>query len=409
MEKSEFYRDAYKDFPGPLTGVRVVEATTTWAGPMCGCILADFGADVVKIELPGGEVTRRIPPFLPGTESRVSFVHATVNRNKRSVTLDLRRSEGREVFLRLAENADIVVENFKPGTMEKWGVGYRDIEQRNRDIIYVSVSAFGQFGPDSGYVGYDPLAQAASGFMSLNGSADGQAVKAPTFLGDDLGGVHAALGALAALRHRDQTGEGQHVDVALLDAILFQSNGYPTLGALDVPIKRFGNEYAFAVPANAFPCRDGQVYLGTLLDRHWRALARLMGRDDLAEHADYATAAARSKRRREINSLVSAWAAEQTVEGLLAKCRADRVPVAPIRDYGAASRDPHVHARDMLQSVPQEGGAIAPITGPAVKFSRSPARVRSGAPALGAHTDEVLREAGYDPAEIRALRAKGVI
>ncbi len=409
MEKSEFYRDAYKDFPGPLTGVRVVEATTTWAGPMCGCILADFGADVVKIELPGGEVTRKVPPYLPGTKDPVSFIHATVNRNKRSVTLDLRRPEGCEVFLRLAENADIVVENFRPGTMEKWGVGYRDVERRNRDIIYVSVSAFGQFGPDSSYVGYDPLAQAASGFMSLNGTVDGSAMKAPTFLGDDLGGVHGALGALAALRHRDQTGEGQHVDVALLDAILFQSNGYLTLGALDLPPKRFGNEYAFVVPANAFACRDGQVYLGTLLDTHWRALARLMGREDLREHPDYATALSRSKRRLEINELVSAWAAEHTVEEFLGKCRAEQVPVAPIRDYAAAARDPHVRERDMLQAVTQEGGSTAPITGPAVKFSRSPVRIRTGAPALGAHTDEVLREVGYDSAEIRALRAKGVI
>jgi formyl-CoA transferase len=409
MEKSEFYRDAYKDSPGPLTGVRVVEATTTWAGPMCGCILADFGADVVKVELPGGEVTRGIPPFLPGTASPVSYLHATVNRNKRSVTIDLRHPDGKEVFLRLAQHADVVVENFRPGTMQAWGVGYRDVQQRNPDIVYVSVSAFGQFGPDSDYVGYDPLAQAASGFMSINGSVDGEPLKAATFLGDDLAGLHGALGALAALRHRDQTGEGQHVDVALLDAMLFQSNGYLTLGALDVPVKRFGNEYASVVPANAFACRDGRVYLGTLLNPHWRALARLMGRPDLAEHPDYATGAARCKRRGDINTLVSAWAAEQTVEEMLARCRAERVPVAPVRDYAAAARDPHVRTRDMLQAVAHEGGETAPITGPAVKFSRSPVRIRSGAPALGAHTDEVLHELGYDTSEIRALRAKGVI
>jgi formyl-CoA transferase len=409
MEKSQFYRDAYKDFPGPLTGVRVVEATTTWAGPMCGCILADFGADVIKIELPGGEVGRRIPPFLPGTDKPVSYLHATVNRNKRSVTLDLRRPEGKDTFLRLAQNADIVVENFRPGTMEAWGIGYRDVERRNPDIIFVSVSAFGQFGPDSHYVGYDPLAQAASGFLSINGAADGEHVKAATFLGDDLGGVHGALGALAALRHRDQTGEGQHVDVALLDAMLFQSNGNLTLGALGVPIKRFGNEYAFVVPANTFACRDGRVYLGVLLDAHWRVLARLMGRADLAEHPEYATGAARSKRRREINELVSAWTAAQTVDELLARCRRESVPVAPVRDYAAAAADPHVRARDMVQTVPQEGGITAPITGPAVKFSRSPARIRRGAPALGEHTDEVLRELGYAAAEIHALRAKGVI
>src|SRR5262249_29236784 len=162
-----------------------------------------------------------------------------------------------------------------------------------------------------------------------------------TFLGDDLAGVHGALGALAALRHRDQTGEGQHVDVALLDAMLFQSNGYLTLGALEVPVKRFGNEYASVVPANAFACRDGRVYLGTLLDRHWRAVARLIGRPDLAEHPDYATGAVRCKRRGDINALVSAWAAGQTVEEMLARCRAERVPIAPVRDYATAARDPH--------------------------------------------------------------------
>ncbi|HEX2483693.1 MAG TPA: CoA transferase, partial [Myxococcota bacterium] len=167
MRKSEFYREARRDLPGPLAGVRVLEATSTWAGPMCGCVLADFGADVVKVEPPGGEVARRLPPALPGTQT--SALHATVNRNKRSVTLDLGAPRGRELFLRLAAGADVVIENFRPGTLERLGLGYPDLRAMNEDVILVSISGFGQFGSQSERAGYDPLAQAASGFLSLNG------------------------------------------------------------------------------------------------------------------------------------------------------------------------------------------------------------------------------------------------
>ena len=282
MQKSEFYRDARRDLPGPLAGVRVLEATTTWAGPMCGCILADFGADVIKVEHPDGEIARRSPPLLPGTDPPVSFMHATVNRNKRSLSLDLRRPEGLEIFLALARRSDILIENFRPGTLAGWGAGYAAVRALRPDIIYVSISGFGQWGPLAERVGYDPLAQAASGFLSLNGSPDGEPVKAPTFLADDLAGLHAALAALAALRHRDATGEGQQIDVALLDAMLFQSTGYLTLGALGVELPRLGNEFRIAAPANTYECRDGRILTGVLLDSHWARMARLLGRPELA-------------------------------------------------------------------------------------------------------------------------------
>ena len=213
MEKAEFFREARRDSPGPLAGVRVLEATTTWAGPMCGCLLADFGADVVKVEHPAGEIARRSPPFLPGSDPPLSFMHETVNRNKRSLALDLHGDAGRALFVRLAAQSDVVIENFRPGTADAWGIGYAAVRAARPDVIYVSISGFGQWGPDHDRVGYDPLAQAASGFLSLNGSPDGEPVKSPTFLADDLAGLHAALAALAALRHRDRTGEGQHVDV----------------------------------------------------------------------------------------------------------------------------------------------------------------------------------------------------
>ena len=391
LDKSSFYRDARHDLTGPLAGVRVVEATTTWAGPMCGCLLADFGADVIKIESPAGEISRRSPPALPGTDPPVSFMHATVNRNKRSLALDLREPAGRATARELVRQADVFVENFRPGTLAAWGLGFEDLHAIHPGLVYVSISGYGQFGPDSDKVGYDPLAQAASGFLSLNGDPEGEPVKAPTFLADDLAGLHAALGALAALRHRDQTGEGQHVDVALLDAMLFQSTGYLTLGALGVDLPRLGNEFRIAAPARTYACRDGRVMAGVLLDSHWKRLARRIGRPELADDPRYETAPERIARRAEVDGLLEAWAAERTTGEFVEAFAEDGIPAAPVRSYAEAAADPQVQVRDMLQPTRGAEGE-APIVGPAAKLSRTPTRVRSAAPALGAHQDEILAE-----------------
>ena len=279
MDKSQFYQDARTDVDGPLSGVTVVEATTTWAGPMAACVLADFGARVIKLELPAGEVVRMLPPFVP--DSSLTVANETVNRNKESLTLDLHQAEGRAIALKLAANADIFIENFRPGTLAAWHLGYDDLKAVNEQIVYVSISGFGQFGPLSDRVGYDPLAQNYSGWAAMNGEPDRGPVKAPTFLGDDLAGLHGALGAMAALRHRDQTGEGQHVDIALVDSIVFQSNGLATMGALGVTPARMGNQFAIAAPVNNYACTDGNVFAGVLLDSHWQVLARELDREDL--------------------------------------------------------------------------------------------------------------------------------
>jgi formyl-CoA transferase len=409
LTKDEFFRRARPDLAGPLAGVRVLEATTTWAGPMCACILADFGADVIKVELPDGEVARRLPPFLPGPEPGLSFMHTTVNRNKRSVTLDLRRPEGRDLFLELARSADVVVENFRPGTVDAWGIGYEAVRAVRPDVVYVSISGFGQFGPDRERAGYDPMAQASSGWLSLNGEPGGPPVKAPTFIGDDLGGVHGALAALAALRHRDRTGEGQHVDVSLQDALLFQSNGYPMLAALGVDLPRMGSQFVVAAPAGVYRCRDGWVMLGVLLDAHWRVLAELLGRPELADRPEYATGGARVRRREELKALVDGWVAERSVAQVVETLLAARLPVSAVRSYAEAASDPHVRERDMLQEVVLENGQRAPLVGPAAKFSRTPVSVRTAAPALGADTDAVLEQLGKSPSERASLRERGVI
>jgi formyl-CoA transferase len=408
MEKADFFREARRDVAGPLAGVRVLEATTTWAGPMCGCLLADFGADVVKVEHPAGEIARRSPPFLPGTDPPLSFMHETVNRNKRSVALDLHGEAGRALFMRLAARSDVVIENFRPGTADAWGIGYAAVRAVRPDVIYVSISGFGQWGPDHDRVGYDPLAQAASGFLSLNGTPDGEPVKSPTFLADDLAGLHAALAALAALRHRDRTGEGQHVDVALLDAMLFQSTGYLTLGAMGVPLPRLGNQFRVAAPANSYRCRDGVIFVGVLLDSHWCRLAEVLGRAELGADPRYATGLARMAHRDDVDALVTDWARERSAADALSALRAASVPSAPVRSYAEAAADPHVRARDMLQELPRRGARV-PITGPAAKLSRTPTRVRFAARELGADTETVLAELGVGDGELRALRDAGVV
>jgi formyl-CoA transferase len=409
LEKSAFYAEARPDTAGQLAGLRVLEATTTWAGPMCGCLLADFGADVVKVEHPAGEIARRSPPFLPGTDPPLSFMHETVNRNKRSLALDLHHEAGRALFLRLAARSDVVVENFRPGTADAWGIGYGAVRAVRPDVVYVSISGFGQWGPDHDRVGYDPLAQAASGFLSLNGSPEGEPVKSPTFLADDLAGVHAALAALAALRHRDATGEGQHVDIALLDSLLFQSTGYLTLGALGADLPRLGNQFRVAAPANTYRCRDGRIMAGVLLDAHWKRLVALLGCPELGEDPRYATALARIERRDEVDALLAAWAAERNVADAVAELGLVSVPAAPVRSYAEAAADPHVRARDMLQEVARPDAARVPVTGPAAKLSRTPLAVRRPAPALGADGEAILRELGVDAAERSALVDAGVV
>jgi formyl-CoA transferase len=404
MEKTEFWREARRDITGPLDGVRVLEATTSWAGPMCGCMLADLGADVIKVEDPRGEVTRRLPPFVSG---RVGYLHATVNRNKRSLTLDLRRPEGRDIFLKLAARSDMVVENFRPGTLARWGVGYPDVRRVKRDIVYVSISGFGQWGPEHDRPGYDPLAEAECGFISRNGSPDGEPVRCATYIGDDVAGLHGALAAVAALRHRDATGEGQHIDVALMDTLLFQSNGMLTLGAMDMEPPRMGNESHYSAPVNVYRCRDGEVFAGVLLDSHWRRLARILGREELAEQ--HPTQADRVAHREEINVVVSRWMADRTVEEVLKIWTREGIPAAPVRTYTQAARDPHILDREMLTPVEQEGGATVPITAPPVKYSRTPLRIRRAASPLGAHTDEILQELGIDAAARDRLRESRII
>ena len=409
MKSSEFFEAGSENAKGPLTGLRILEATTTWAGPMCGCLFADLGAEVIKVETPGGEVARSLPPHLPGTDPALSFMHQTVNRGKRSLTLDLRQTAGQTIFRKLAATADVVIENFRPGTVSKWGIGYLDLQPDHRSLVYVSISGFGQFGPESDQAGYDPIAQASSGWLSLNGETDGLPLKAPTFLADDLAGLHAAFSTLAALRHRDQTGEGQYIDVALQDALIFQSNGFPTLAAMGVELPRLGGQFMVAAPAGVFRCRDGSIMTGVLTDRHWQVLANLIGHPELATDPAWATSAKRVANRDEANALLQRYLVTKTKAETVTEFLQAGLPISAVRTYAEAAADPHVKERGMLEEIELEDGSIAPIVGPAAKLSRTPARIQSAAPMLGRDNFAILRELGLDEDRMAALRMEGVI
>jgi formyl-CoA transferase len=405
-----FFCEARNDLDGPLHGVRVLEVTSTWAGPRCAGLLADYGADCIKIELLGSpDVAHRLPPFLEQADPPISFFDAAVNRNKRNIALDLKRPAGLEIFLELARHADIVVQNFLPGRMAEWGCGYEQVRAVNPDIVYISISGYGQFGPYRKRAGYDPQAQAMSGLMWLNAMGDDPPMKAPIYISDELTGLHAALAALAALKHRDAHGEGQHVDVSLVDATVASCTGQPTLAAQGLPTPRLGNTYPFGAPANVYACHDGWVYAGALLDTHWMKLSALLGRHELGEHPDYATIPARIARRQELDAMLAEFCKARTRDQVIDAISNIGLSVEKVLTPAEMVCDPHIQARRTIQTVRQSSGAEIRVEGPPAKMSRTPVRVRRAAPQHGMDTDEVLEEAGYDETRRRKLREEGII
>ncbi|HPO17209.1 MAG TPA: CoA transferase [Candidatus Hydrogenedentes bacterium] len=410
-ERDEFYKNARYDLPGPLVGVRVLEITTTWAGPRCGCILADYGADVIRIELAQvPDISRMLPPHLPGTNPPDGFLHASANKNKRSIALDIRKPEGRSVFMRMLPNFDIVLENFKKGTMASWGCSYTDCCKIVPNIIYISITGFGQFGPYSERPGYDPAAQAYSGFMWLNRENENDTpMRAPTFLADELAGLHGALSAVAAIRHRERTGEGQHIDVSLLDATMDSSTGLLVQAAAGIEPTIIGNPMPFAAPTGIFKCKDGYVYAGVLLDTHWKVMAKMIGRPELADDPRYSNFLGRIMQREEVDKILGEWCEKHTREEIVEACQTHQIAVASVCSAMEAVNDPHVQARAAFSPVKTVDGTELRLNSPAPKMSRTPLRNRAAAPIVGQHTDEILKAMGFSEAERAKLRETGVI
>ena len=390
----------------PLAGYRVLELAHLVAGPVCGMLLADLGADVVKVEAPeGGDIARTVYDPLLGGDSAVFH---TVNRNKRSVALDLRRPEGRAAFTRLVAGADVVVEAYRGGVAERLGIDYAALAAVNPRLVYCSLSAFGPEGPWRDKPGLDMLVQALSGLMAVTGEPGGGPVLCGAPVLDTLGAFQAATGVLTALLHRERTGEGQRVDVSLLaGALLAHAARLSVFLVTGEEPGRQGSAHPYLVPFQAFAAQDGWIYVAAWVDRLWEPFCAALERPALAADPRFATRADRLRHRDALVAEVAPVFRARTVQEWMARLEKHDVLCAPVNRYRDLADDPVVRASGMLvsQETPRAGRLTTFAT--PIRLSRTPGGIRAPAPALGEHTDAVLREAGLAPEEIARLRAAG--
>jgi crotonobetainyl-CoA:carnitine CoA-transferase CaiB-like acyl-CoA transferase len=393
--------------PGPLAGVRVVELAHIMAGPVCGLMLADLGADVVKVErLPHGDDTRRmVPPTVEGE----SAAFMMMNRNKRGVALDLRREEGREAFRRLAAGADVLVENFRRGAMERMGLGYEALRALNPRLVYCSLSGYGRTGPYADRGGFDLVAQGMSGLMSITGEGpDRPPVKVGAPLTDITAGILAAMGVLAAYVQRLSSGEGQQVDTSLFEAGIvqtyWQSAIYLATGASPGAM---GSAHPLNAPYQAFRTSDGWVNVGAANQKNWLALVAAIGAPELAADPRFADNAARMAHRPALEEALAPLFRRRATGEWLAVLDAAGVPAGPVLSIGEMLADPQTRAREMLAEVTHARLGRVRTLGLPVKLSATPGGLRRGAPLLGEHTREVLLEVGYAESAVDELVASG--
>jgi crotonobetainyl-CoA:carnitine CoA-transferase CaiB-like acyl-CoA transferase len=400
---------------GALSHVRVLDLSRVLAGPWASQLLGDLGAEVVKIERPGvGDETRGWgPPWLAGqdgSETRESAYFACANRGKKSVTVDLARREGQDIVRRLAERSDVLLENFKVGSLSRLGLGWDELSALNPRLVYCSITGFGQSGPYRDRPGYDFVVQAMGGLMSVTGEPDGEPMKAGVAMTDILTGMYVATAVLAALAHRERTGEGQRVDLALLDVqvatLANLAQNYLVTGR---PPERHGNAHASIVPYQAFATRDGWVVVAVGNDAQFARLCQVAGRPELATDSRFATNAARVENRAVLVPILEALLAGRPTREWVATLEEAGVPCGPINDLAQVFDDPHVRARGLRVEVPHPLAGSVPVVASPIRLSRTPARHRTP-PLLGQHTAEVLRDLlGMGETQIEALQRESVI
>jgi formyl-CoA transferase len=394
--------------PQALQGLRVVELGTLIAGPFAARLLAEFGAEVIKIEAPGsGDPLRNWRQVRDGT----SLWWYAQARNKRSVTVNLKEPEGQEIVRALVRRADVVIENFRPGALEKWNLGYEALARENPGLIMVRLSGYGQTGPYRDRPGFGAIGEAMGGVRYLTGHPDRPPARAGISLGDSLAALYGVIGTLLALHHRQANGgKGQLVDVALYEAVfsLLEST-LPEYGMTGFVRERSGGALPGITPSNTYRCKDGAyVVIGANGDSIFKRLMRLMGREDLAADPQLADNAGRTRRAEELDAAIGAWTARRGLDEVLELLNGAEVPAGRIYSIADIARDAHYKAREMIQAVPV-GAEEVLLPGIVPKLSATPGEIRWAGPKLGEHTVEVLLELGYDEEKQRTLRAKGII
>ncbi|ALE73787.1 LysR family transcriptional regulator [Pseudonocardia sp. EC080610-09] len=393
--------------PGPLAGFRVLDLSRFIAGPSCAQILADFGAEVVKVERPDGEDARHHEPYYEG-ESVYTMLY---NRNKYGATLDTRHPDALGVLEQLVRWADVVVENYRPGTIEKMGIGYERMTELKPDIVLTSISGFGQTGPLSRRALFDAIAQASSGLMDTTGEADGPPTLTGTYIADYVTGFQAALGTFAALMHRERTGEGQRVDVASLDSM------FATLGTrliswlmLGSEMPRNGSRDLLTAPVNVYACADAQMYIQAGTNSLWPKLCHAIGRDELATDERYRTVPGRMEHVPELEAVVADWARDRTADEIGDVLEEAGIPFARVATVPEVAESEQIAAREMVvESEHPKLGTIR-MPGNPIKMEKSPPTVRKAPPTVGEDNDHVYRTIlGMDDAELERLRSSGAV
>lgn len=395
---------------GPLAGLRVIEMGSLIAGPFCGQVLGDFGAEVIKLEDPkvgdpmrqwGRSKPKGLSPWWP-----------VIGRNKKSVTVDLRTEEGRDIARALIAKADVVVENFRPGTLEKWGMGYEALARTNPGLVMARVSGFGQTGPYSKRAGYALVGEAMGGLRHITGEPDRNPARAGISIGDSLSGLNAALGVMMALHARQRTGKGQVVDAAIYESVLTVMENLITEYDLTGYVReRSGAVLPGIAPSNVYPTRSGElVLIGANQDTLFKRLCDLMGRPDLAEDVRYRDHAARGVHQNELDARIAAWTADQDIDDLLPNLEAAGLATGRIYRAPDMIADPQFVARDSIVTVPHPVFGEIKMQNAFPKLTDTPGGVRWPGPTLGEHTDAVLTEVvGMDAEKVATLRGKGVV